>query len=92
MAGAFLGEVMRKAIATYNAPEGDSEVVHMGGVKFFSGHPVELNSDDHGHLISKLDTNQHFEIEVGEDDGEKKPRRGRPPKAVAGEESQGDAS
>ena len=69
---------MRKATATYNAPEGDSDVVEMGGVTFKSGEAVELNSDAHGHLIGKLTGNLHFDIEVGED--EEKPRRGRPPK------------
>lgn len=71
---------MKKATATYHAPEGDNEVVHMGGVRFFDGQSVELNSDDHGHLINKLPGNQHFEIEVGEEvPDESKPRRGRPP-------------
>lgn len=74
---------MRKATAIYHAPEGDSEVVHMGGVRFFDGETVELNSDDHGHLLNKLPTNHHFEIEVGEDDTPAdKPKRGRPPKIV----------
>lgn len=59
---------MRKALAVYRAPPGDNKVVEMGGVTFFHGQEVELNSDDHGHLINKLPTNPHFEIEVGEDD------------------------
>lgn len=72
---------MRKAIATYHASKGDNKVVEMGGVTFFDGNPVELNSDDHGHLIKKLPTNHHFDIEVGEDDTPAdKPKRGRPPK------------
>lgn len=71
---------MRKATATYNAPEGDSEVVHMGGVRFFDGETVELNSEDHGHMIGKLDGNQHFDLEVSDDDGAK-PKRGRPSNA-----------
>lgn len=71
---------MRKAIATYNAPEGDNKVVEMGGVTFFDGQEVELNSDDHGHLINKLGGNPHFDIDVGEDDGVKK-KRGRPSNA-----------
>lgn len=71
---------MRKASATYIAPKGDSKVVEMGGLTFFDGNAVELNSDDHGHLIKKLPTNKHFDIEVGEDDTPAdKPRRGRPP-------------
>lgn len=72
---------MRKAKVTYNAPEGDNKVVEMGGVTFFDGQEVELNSDDHGHLMSKLENNPHFDIEVGEDDGVKKPKRGRPSNA-----------
>lgn len=68
---------MRKATATYNAPKGDSKVVEMGGVTFFDGQSVDLNSDDHPNLLAKLPGNQHFDIEIGEDD--QKPRRGRPP-------------
>lgn len=67
---------MRKATATYSAPKGDNKVVEMGGVTFFDGQAVELNSDDHGHLINKLPGNQHFDVEMGEE----APRRGRPPK------------
>jgi hypothetical protein len=37
---------MRKATATYNAPDGDNKVVEMGGVTFYDGQPVDLNSDD----------------------------------------------
>jgi hypothetical protein len=59
---------MRKALAIYHAPEGDSKEAEMAGVLFRDGEPVELNSDDHGHLIRKLPGNQHFEIEIGEDD------------------------
>lgn len=74
---------MRKATAVYHAPEGDEKVVEMGGVTFFDGHSVELNSNDHGEMIDKLVNNQHFEIEVGEDDAPaEKPRRGRPPGGV----------
>jgi hypothetical protein len=76
---------MRKATATYNAPEGDSKVCEMGGVTFFDGQAVELNSDDHGHLISKLPGNPHFDIDVGEEVPDEKPRRGRPPKNPAEE-------
>jgi hypothetical protein len=69
---------MRKATATYHAPEGDNKVVEMGGVTFFDGQAVELNTDDHDHLINKLPGNPHFDIEVGEEEEPK--RRGRPPK------------
>ena len=70
---------MRKAKATYYAPPGDNPVVTMGGQRFIDGQSVELNSDEHGPLIDKLQTNQHFDIEVGED--EKTPHKrgvGRP--------------
>jgi len=76
---------MRKATATYVAPPGDSKVVEMGGLTFFDGKPVELNSYDHGPLITNLEGNQHFDITVGEDDKEAKSpaakRRGRPSNA-----------
>jgi hypothetical protein len=64
-----LEDIMRKATAVYHAPEGDSKEAEMAGVLFKDGEPVELNSDDHGHLIRKLPTNQHFEIAVSGDDG-----------------------
>ncbi|MBR0868926.1 hypothetical protein JQ633_01040 [Bradyrhizobium tropiciagri] len=84
---------MRTAKATYNAPKGDNKVVEMGGVTFYDGQEVELNSDDHGHLINKLPGNPHFDIEVGEDDGEKK-KRGRPSNAekAAAEQAAADAA
>lgn len=69
---------MRKATAIYHAPEGDSDTVEMGGAQFKDGEAVELNSDDHPHLMSKIEGNKHFEVDMGEDDN--KPRRGRPPK------------
>jgi hypothetical protein len=72
---------MRKAKVTYNAPKGDNKVVEMGGVTFYDGQEVELNTDDHGAMISKLEANQGspnalFDIEVGEE--EERPKRGRP--------------
>lgn len=70
---------MRKAIAIYHAPEGDNKVVEMGGVTFFDGQTVDLNTDDHGHTISKLENNPHFELEIGEDEQAKR-GPGRPPK------------
>jgi hypothetical protein len=70
---------MRKATATYNAPEGDNKVVEMGGVTFFDGQSVELNTDEHDHMINKLKNNPHFDIEIGEEQASEK-RRGRPPK------------
>jgi len=76
---------MKKATATYVAPEGDNKVVEMGGVTFFDGKSVDLNSFDHEHLISKLANNQHFDIEVGEDDGKVKRKPGRPPKVKPAE-------
>lgn len=71
---------MRKAIAIYHAPPGDNEVTYMGGVRFIDGETVDLNSDDHPHLMTKLPTNQHFEFVLGEEVADDKPRRGRPPK------------
>jgi hypothetical protein len=66
---------MRKAKATYHAPEGDNKVVEMGGVTFFDGQEVELNSDEHEHMIHKLQNNQHFDLELGEEEESDKPRR-----------------
>lgn len=72
---------MRKAKVTYHAPKGDNKVVEMGGVTFYDGQEVELNTDDHGAMISKLEANQGspnalFDIDVGEE--EDRPKRGRP--------------
>lgn len=80
---------MRKATATYNAPEGDNKVVEMGGVTFFDGQAVDLNSDDHGHLINKLPGNPHFDIEVGEE--EKRNKGGRPSNAEKAAREQEEA-
>jgi len=68
---------MRKATATYHAPEGDAKSCNIGGVNFNDGEAVDINSDEHPHLMEKLQGNQHFEFNMGEDD--EKPRRGRPP-------------
>jgi len=75
---------MQKATATYVAPPGDSKVVEMGGVTFFDGKPVELNSYDHEHLIAKLTGNKHFDVKVEKDDGVAPTvakKRGRPSNA-----------
>lgn len=73
---------MRKAIATYHAPEGDSKVCEMGGVTFFDGQSVELNSVDHAHMMSKLPGNPHFDYEEGEEVSDvQKPKLGRPTNA-----------
>lgn len=69
---------MRKAKITYHAPEDDNEVVHMGGVRFIDGQEVEINSEEHPHLMSKLQNNQHFDVEMGEEVLDDKPKRGRP--------------
>jgi hypothetical protein len=69
---------MRKAQATYHAPEGDSKEVEMGGVLFRDGEAVELNTDDHAHMINKMQGNQHFDIEVGEEEASDKRKPGRP--------------
>jgi len=79
---------MRKAVAIYSAPAGDNKVVEMGGVTFFHGQAVDLNSDEHPVLLAKLPANPHFEIEIGEDDTPVKRRLGRPRKdEVKSEES-----
>ena len=76
---------MKTATATYVAPLGDNKVCEMGGVTFFDGKSVEINSYDHPHLIEKLASNQHFDIEFGKEDKDAPPRpkakRGRPSNA-----------
>lgn len=61
---------MRTATAIYHAPEGDAKSCTMNGIIFNDGEPVDLNSNEHAHLIDKLAGNQHFEFEAGDDDGE----------------------
>lgn len=78
---------MKTAKVTYNAPRGDSKVVEMGGVTFFDGQEVELNSDEHGHLMSKLPNNQHFTFAAGEDvaaapKGKAKAEKAKPPETT----------
>jgi hypothetical protein len=73
---------MKTAKVTYNAPAGDSKVVEMGGVTFFDGQSVEINDVDNPHMMVKLQGNQHFTFEAGEDvPGEDRPKRGRPSNA-----------
>lgn len=73
---------MQTATVTYVAPPGDNKVCEMGGVTFFDGQAVDLNSYDHSHLINKLQGNQHFDVELGEEKpDEAKPKRGRPTNA-----------
>lgn len=70
---------MRKATATYNAPEGDSKEVTWGGVTFKDGEPVELNTDEHGHMISKMESgNPLFDLDIGEEQKSEKRGPGRP--------------
>jgi hypothetical protein len=79
---------MRKATVTYVAPIGDNKVVEMGGVTFFDGKSVEINSHEHPHLIQKLQHNVHFDVVVGEDDKQgptPKAKRGRPSNATLAE-------
>jgi hypothetical protein len=52
---------------TYHAPEGDSPVVDMRGVRFFDGQAKALDVEEHAGLIAKLRGNQHFEVEGDED-------------------------
>lgn len=61
---------MQTATAIYHAPEGDAKSCTMNGVTFNDGEEVELNSNEHGHVMSKLPTNPHFEVKIGDDDGE----------------------
>ena len=68
---------MRKAKVTYNAPDGDNKVVEMGGQTFYDGKETELNTDDNGALLDKLQGNQHFDVEMGEEEESPK-KRGRP--------------
>jgi len=52
--------------ATYNAPNGDEQVVTMQGVRFFDGQAKELDETRDVLLIEKLRTNQHFELDEGD--------------------------
>ncbi len=58
---------MSKVHATYIAPKDDSPVVETRGVRFFDGQAVPLDHEEHGDLIAKLRTNQHFDVD-GDDD------------------------
>lgn len=71
---------MQKATVTYVAPIGDNKVVEMGGLTFFDGQAVEINSHDHPHLVEKLQGNSHFDVVMGKEDDQPKPKakRGRP--------------
>jgi hypothetical protein len=51
------------AKVTYHAPEGDSEVVSLAGLRFFDGEPRELDETEHGALLEKLANNPHFTVE-----------------------------
>lgn len=48
---------------TYHAPEGDSEVVSLAGLRFFDGEPRSLDGVEHAVLLAKLGQNPHFEVE-----------------------------
>jgi hypothetical protein len=73
---------MKTATVTYVCPKGDNKAVEFGGLTFFDGKPVEINSSDNPHLFSKLQGNQHFDFEMGEDEPDVvKPKRGRPSNA-----------
>ncbi len=41
--------------------------VEMGGQTFYDGKETELNTDDNGALLDKLQGNQHFDVEIGEE-------------------------
>lgn len=53
---------MSKVSVTYIAPEDDSAVVTMGGVRFFDGQAAKLDAEKDALLLSKLRTNQHFKV------------------------------
>ena len=75
---------MRKATVTYRSPPGDARNVIMGGVSFRDGEPVEINSYDNPHLMSKLQPgNPLFDVEMGKEDDSPPPKvkRGRPSNA-----------
>lgn len=57
---------MSKITATYNAPEGDNEVVTTRGVRFFDGQAVELDPVEHRDLIKKLRSNALFSVHGGD--------------------------
>lgn len=70
-----------KATVTYNAPMGDADSCVMDGVTFTDGKPVEIYSDEHPHLFSKLSSNHIFDVEMSDDDGGEERRKvGRPTK------------
>lgn len=65
--------------ATYNAPDGDEQVVVMQGVRFFDGQSTEFDERLHAGLIDKLRTNQHFDLEedgTEADDSNEAPKTG----------------
>jgi len=61
---------MSKITATYNAPEGDNEVVTMRGVRFFDGQATELDPVVHSDLIKKLRGNGLFEVHGADEEPE----------------------
>lgn len=72
---------MKTATVTYVAPFGDSKVVEMGGVTFFDGKSVEINSYDNPVLFKKIQGNPYFDIAMGKDEPDTikpKVKRGRP--------------
>lgn len=74
---------MQKATVIYRSPVGDSREVQMGGVTFTDGKSVEINSYDNPHLLSKLQGNPMFDVQVSKEDNQPPPKvkRGRPSKA-----------
>src|SRR5664279_3959423 len=72
---------MQKATATYVAPFGDSKVLEWDGVTFLDGKPVELNSFDNPHIMTKIANHPHFDVKMGKEEDEPIPaakKRGRP--------------
>lgn len=69
------------ATVTYNAPEGDAEVVHYMGTKFFNGQPVEIDEEtEAGALLLAKAVNNPFFVTDGVSD---KPRAAKPEGAAA---------
>lgn len=46
----------------YHAPKGDDRVVDMGGHTFFDNQVTEVDEAAESRLLSKLRSNQHFEV------------------------------
>lgn len=63
------------AKVTYKAPEDDSAVVTMRGIRFFDGQTVEVEDEE---LLNKLRSNQHFEVTGRKPPAPAKPKAAKP--------------